>query len=150
MTLKLWSLALLAGLALTTVPQVAHAQKKGELTTRATKSRGTGADSHIKSDSVINSTTKTFAPPPEKGGAKTRGAAVGRLHIDNRTQWYIRIYVDGDLQTIVAPWGDYWANGRCDEYTLYAVARFTDGSSYTWGPATTDSGCDGQVWTLRE
>jgi hypothetical protein len=155
MKTKLGFAALVAGLALAiTAPSTAHAQsktKKGPGESHAVKSRGTGADANIKSDAEIKNKAgdNGMAAPAQKGGAKTRGANVGQLHIDNRTGWYIRLYVDGELRGTISPYGDSYFWGGCDTYRLYAVAPFDDGSSYSFGPVQTSGDCDNQTWTLR-
>lgn len=149
MQVKLGLLTVLAGVALAaTTPATAHAQRKA-ITTRSSASRGAGTDQNIKSDQVTNKKDDNTPAPPRKGGPKSRGARVGTLHVDNRTPWYIKIYVDGDYRGTLAPYGDWYADGGCDDYSLYAVALFDDGSSRNWGPVHTNSSCGDQVWHLE-
>jgi hypothetical protein len=155
MKAKLGFVAVLAGLALAaTAPSAVSAQatkaKPKAMESKATANRGAGADANIKNDDVKNKAGGAdMAVPPRKGGAKTRGAAVGTLHIDNRTSWYIRIYVDGDYRGTIAPMGDWYLDGGCDSYRLYAVANFDNGSTYSFGPVDTNGSCGDQTWTLR-
>ncbi len=148
---KLGILALIAGITFTaTVPAGAQAQRGRNVSSRATQSRGTGTDANIKSDDVKNVRGRTMAAPAAKGGVKTRGAAVGVLHVDNRTGLYVRIYVDGDYRGTIAPFGDWYANGDCESFNLYGVAQYDDGSHTTFGPVTTGSSCSSATWTLRQ
>jgi hypothetical protein len=115
---------------------------------KAAKGRGAGADANVKADTLPgNQTGKTVPAPPSKGGAKTRGAMSGTLHVDNRTPWIIRIYVDGDYVGNVSRYGDSYGYYGCSVRTLYARALFTDGSSLSWGPSRRDL-CDDATWEL--
>ena len=109
----------------------------------------TASDANVKSDTVTNSATAKVEPPPSKGGARTRGAGarVEALHIDNRTPWYIRIYVDGDYVGLVSPYGDAYGEYSCATHRLYARAFFDDGSFKTWGGTDADL-CGGFTWRL--
>lgn len=152
MTGKLGLLALVAGFTLAAGIPAATAQAQGRqpIVTQGAKSRGAGPDQNIKTRDVTNrKEEQTIPAPPRKGGAKTRGAPVATLHVDNSTPLYVDIYVDGDYRGTLAPWGDWYADGQCNAYVLYAVARFDDGSKVTWGPTTTASGCTDQTWTLK-
>lgn len=150
MKLKFAVLAIATGLILgVATPTTAQAQRK-VITTHSTANRGAGTDQNVKSNDVTNRRDVNTPVPPRKGGPKTRGARVGTLHVDNRTPWYIRIYVDGDYRGTIAPYGDWYADGSCDEYALYAVAAFDDGSSRDWGPVHTNASCGDQVWRLEQ
>lgn len=84
----------------------------------------------------VNTRGKTMEAPTAKGGKKTRAKAEGVLHIDNRTQWKIRIYVDGDYQGTVGPFGDMLRRADPESYKVEGVALFDDGSTLTWGPTS--------------
>jgi hypothetical protein len=132
-------------------PQRQPAQPGHVVHTKGVKSRGAATDPNIKRDSLpANHAGTTVPAPPSKGGAKTRGAMSGTLHVDNRTSWIIRIYVDGDYRGTLAPYGDWFANGSCESFVMYAEARFNDGSTTSWGPVTTNASCGDQKWTLRK
>ena len=108
------------------------------------------ADANIKHDSEKNNPNAKIAPPPEKGGPKTRGAGPYRcaIHVDNRTPWIIRTYIDGDYVGAVNRFGDiagYTGNGPT---LFYAVALFDDGSTRTWGPHLFQCPA-GEVYTWR-
>jgi hypothetical protein len=116
--------------------------------TKGAKSRGAATDPNVKQDSLPgNKPGATVAAPPSKGGPKTRGAMTGVLHVDNRTPWIIRIYVDGDYVGNVGRYGDSYGYYGCSVRTLYARALFDDGSVTTWGPARRDL-CDNFTWEL--
>lgn len=114
----------------------------------AQKGRGAGgADANIKNDSDANDPGKQMPAPGAKGGEKSKGAGDCAVVIDNRSAWYIRIYVDGTYRGTIAPWGDSYCYTGAGDTLLYAVATFTDGSRYTWGPRAV--GCYGSyTWQL--
>src|SRR5262245_32615216 len=74
---------------------------------KAAKSRGSSdaKDENIKQDRQPNDPNAKVEAPPEKGGPKTRGASC-RVHVDNRTLYYVDIYTDGSYRGQVSPWGD--------------------------------------------
>jgi hypothetical protein len=145
-----WPLTLAAVLLVAGSPRVAQAQQRQtrKMTeTHAAAARGVGQDQNVKKDDVANSKTAKLPAPSAKGGPKTRGAQMGQLHIDNRTPWYIRIYVDGDLVGTTSPYGDSYGYYGCDDHTLYARAVFEDGSQSTWGPIRAST-CGDYLWRL--
>jgi hypothetical protein len=101
----------------------------------AQKSRGAGgADENIKNDSDANDPGKQMPAPGAKGGEKSKGQASCAVVVDNRSAWYIRIYVDGTYRGTIAPWGDSYCYTGAGDTQLYAVATFTTGEKFTWGP----------------
>ena len=121
-------------------PQQTAAKDKaaaGDVVNETAKTGKAGAaDANIKHDSEKNSPGAKAAPPPEKGGPTTRGAGPYRcgVHVDNRTQWIIRTYVDGDYVGSINRFGDIAGITGNGPTTVYAVAVFDDGSTRTWGP----------------
>jgi hypothetical protein len=105
-------------------------------TTKAQKTRGeSGAkDENIKQDRAPNDPNSKMEAPADKGGPKTRGGAC-RIHIDNRTPWYIDIYTDGSYRGQVSPFGDSYGYVGCGDTNFYGRATFTDGSTRVWGPS---------------
>jgi hypothetical protein len=90
------------------------------------------------------------APMPADKGGKTRGAGPlpCGVHIDNRTSWFIRIYVDGDYKGTVNQYGDLTGITGNGPTSVYAVALFDDGSEKYWGPHVFD--CEaGATYTWR-
>src|SRR5580700_4493793 len=83
------------------------AEGKKEAVTDKAKSGPQGTDSNIKNDSDKNDPKAQIAAPPNKGG-KSRGAGPYPcgVHVDNRTPWLIRIYVDGAYRGAVGSYGD--------------------------------------------
>jgi hypothetical protein len=75
--------------------------------THASKSRGAAP---IKVGRDAGNPTRKVAAPASKGGAKTRGGYGAVMHIDNHTGYYIDIYVDGDYDGSVSPYGDLYMN----------------------------------------
>ena len=129
----------------------AYTQEKKDqtVTDKATKSRGKSdvKDPNIKSDSDTNKANANAPAPPNKGGT-ARGAAC-TIHIDNRTPYYIRIYVDGDYKGQVGPWGDGITYAIAGPTRLYGKALFDDGTSSSWGPRIAE--CYGSyTWILNK
>jgi hypothetical protein len=124
-----------------TLPDATYGQQtaRRRLDTRSATSRGTGANENIRSDTIVNPVQPSVRAPVAKGGTRTRGAPADCvLHVDNRTAWYIIVYVDGARSGIVGPYGDVYGYFSCDTHVLYARAPLDDGSERTWGPATAD------------
>ncbi len=123
--------------------------------TKAAQSRGAeSADPNIKAASAVNQPGAKPAPaPPAKGGPKTRGAGQPlfcEVHVDNRTDLFIKVYIDGTYRGMMDKWGDlfdYTISGRTQ---LYARADFTDGSYKYWGPSVVNCPDDGTyTWRLH-
>ncbi|HLZ44180.1 MAG TPA: hypothetical protein VKQ05_00705 [Gemmatimonadales bacterium] len=111
----------------------AAAQAKGS-TTPAARSRGTATDENIKKPRAANDPAAAAIPAPaNKGGNQTRGAA-SVVHLDNWTNYYIDLYVNGEFCATSGPWGDAYCLVPSGSAVLYGKANFTDGSSLTWGP----------------
>jgi hypothetical protein len=119
------------------------------VTDKAQKGRGGGANPEIKSNEMKNSASSEAPPQPEeKGGVKAR-APLCRLHVDNRTRWYVEVYVDGLRRGSVGPYGDVYGTFVGGTTRLYAEAPFDDGSSYYWGPKVIN--CNGGYdWRLTD
>jgi hypothetical protein len=113
---------------------------------KAQKARGPGAgDENIKSRSPKNDPAAQAVAPPEKGGKATR-QSICRLHVDNRSQWKVQIYVDGDYAGLMSPYGDSVGYYSCETHSVFGLAEFRDGPDITWGP--TSLGLPG-TWTLN-
>jgi hypothetical protein len=143
--------ALVFGLLLTiglTRSAAAQAGQK-ERTVDAKSIKGAqGPDQNVKQGETANmkGAKGMRLAPPSKGGPTPKGAA-GTIHVDNRTNLYVKIYVDGDFRGTVEPWGDLYVLNLCGSTTLYARADYTDGTYDYWGP-TSDNFCS-TTWTLR-
>jgi hypothetical protein len=117
-----------AGAAQAQQPQAKVAENKAE------RSRGAGADPNVKADRAPNHEGATAAPAPAaKGGERTRGG-VSVVHVDNWTQWYIDVYMDGTFCGSMGPWGDTYCYVGSGNTTMYARALFDDGTILKWGP----------------
>ncbi|MBI4861052.1 MAG: hypothetical protein HY815_12470 [Candidatus Riflebacteria bacterium] len=125
----------LAVLLVTTTRTWAADPKEKETTVqdKAQVGRGGGADENIKSDSDKNDPKVQRPAPPDKGGEKTRGLWA-KLHVDNRTPWFVKIYTQKEYDGTIRPYGDGYIRYSPGRVTLYARADFTDGSVKTWGP----------------
>jgi len=129
--------AVLVGAIAAFAPNTLAAQKGPKSSSTAAKG-GTarGEDPNVKKDEGKNTAGSKVAKPTQKGGPKSRGASTGVIHVDNRTPWYIRIYVNGDYQSTVAPYGDVYYYAEDGTHVLYGRALFDDGSEKTFGPKT--------------
>lgn len=130
-------------------PAAAHAAEaakgKDKIESKSQKARGGGKDENIKSTDIpVNDPAQADKPQPEK----KRGTC--QVHVDNRVNLWVKVYVDGDFRGMVSPYGDGYTLAISGPTRLYARADFTDGTYSWWGPITTDCP-DGQTitWTLR-
>ncbi len=141
---------LLIGLAVMTLLGGAAIAQKGpsSASSKASKSRGSGPDTNIKMERADNS-GKRMMKPARKGGKRTRGAAeTTYLHIDNRTGYYVDIYVDGANVGTVSPYGDSYGYVHSGSDSLYAKAPGTD---LHFGPRSAYLAPGGTfTWTLTE
>jgi hypothetical protein len=133
------SAIVLAGLVATAGAAAAIAKqgtpKQEVIETSSQKSRG-GADPNIKSETRVNVAKSEPPAPPSKGGEKPRGQiSTCDVHVDNRTPWYIQIYVDGHYSGLLPPWGDIYTRAIAGPTLLYARATFDNGVVLTWGPS---------------
>lgn len=88
----------------------------------------------MKSDKPVNPKGGTNrVAPPNKGGEKSRGI-ICDVHVDNRTNLYIYVWVDGNPEGMMGPFGDLYTWAVAGPTRLYARADFDDGSRMTWGP----------------
>ena len=105
----------------------------GDVTKNA-KSRGT--DPNITSDDMVNSLEgNSNAHRPASKGGESRGGDC-RAYFDNWTQWILQVYVDGSRRGVVDGYSEGGVWVPTGNTKMYAVARFTDGSYYSWGPGT--------------
>lgn len=112
-----------------------------------------GSDTNIKTDSDKNNPNMQTPAPPEKGGHSKRGAGPipCGLHIDNRTPWLARIYVDGNYRGTISQYGDLVGLTGNGATSLYAVAPFDDGSVRTWGPRVFNCSAGGSyTWQVTQ
>src|SRR5260370_24465585 len=96
-------------------------------------SRGAGADENIRVARAPNKADASVPAPTSKGGEKTRGAT-SIVHVDNRTNWYIDIYLDGSYCSTIGPRGDIYCYVRTGNTRMYGHADFVDGPPRTVGP----------------
>jgi hypothetical protein len=103
-------------------------------------SRG-GSDPNIKDDKQTNDPNAPEDAPSKKGGT-SRGGGNCEVRLDNRTQWYIKIYVDGGYRGTLSPYGDAVAYTGVGSTTVYGRADFDDGTYYYWGPNNYNCGAN--------
>ena len=77
--------------------------------------------------------------PPRKRNPKGTGNP-NLLKLDNRTPWFVRVYVDGAYHGMLPPWGDLLTYALPAKSKVYAVANFLDGTRRFWGPRGTTEG----------
>ena len=75
-----------------------------------------------------------MAAPEQKGGAKTRGGGSCEVRFDNRTQWFVKLYVDGSYRGTISPYGDGVAYTGAGPTKVYGRAQFNNGDYLYWGP----------------
>jgi hypothetical protein len=117
-----------AVLAAPSIAPAADAKKGKNVELKAQVSRGGEADPNIKSGPPKANKAAAVVPTASRDG---RACTV---HIDNRTGWYIQIYLDGDYRGVVGPMGDGYGAVISGPTRFYARAEFDDGSVRTWGP----------------
>jgi hypothetical protein len=138
--------ALISG-ALLVTPSISFGKAKGKAAATRGEKGGPGvSEPQTKGADGKNDPNASVEAPPDKGGKKSR-AGVCQLHVDNRTNLIIKIFVDGDYVGTVSPYGDAYGYYSSGSRTVYARADFTDGSWHYWGPR--DIHCFGTyTWTL--
>ena len=125
--------------------QQGKSQKAIEL--KATKATGgSEPDANIKNDKQTNDPNAKAAPPPGKGGATTRGGGNCEVRVDNWTNYYIKIYVDGIYRGVLDRYGDAVIYVGVGETRVYGRADFDDGSYLYWGPKTYDCGANQYIY----
>ncbi|MGC9973181.1 MAG: hypothetical protein ABSE56_21605 [Bryobacteraceae bacterium] len=125
-----------------------YAQDTKNFTDKATRSRGNdGArDPNIKSENTVNKVNPDIPAPPSKGG--TARAEYCQVHVDNRTNLIIKVFVDGTYRGLMGPWGDLYTYTLAGGTGLYARADYEDGTYSSWGPRVIS--CYGtETWTLH-
>ena len=118
--------------SLTTVQGQKGKSKVIEL--KAQKPTTRGEDPNIKGDKDTNDPNSNLAAPQQKGGAKTRGGGSCEVRFDNRTRWFVKLYVDGSYRGTISPYGDGVAYTGAGSTTVYARANFDTGDYLYWGP----------------
>ena len=122
----------LAGLA---VPTSAAKGDKKTIEVKGTKMKAPANDPNIKNSSEKNNPSATAPAPPSKGGPSKFGTSkLCRVMVDNHTQWKIQVYIDGDYEGLVGPYGELYTVATPGSTKFYGRADFTDGSVITWGP----------------
>ena len=125
---------------------------KSQVVNEQAKTRGAGEqDPNIKNNSEKNSPTATAAPPASKSGKRGAGPYECGIHVDNRTAWFARIYVDGNYVGTVNRYGDLAGITGNGATTVYALAPFDNASDRYWGPHVFNcSAGDIYTWKLGQ
>lgn len=121
----------------------AGGQRSKSVATRASKgAKGTAQ----KGEARFKGHTRAKAPVG-KGGRATKGAvAATRVHVDNRSNHPVHVWVDGDFAGSVGAYGDlyvYTGNGNTSLY-----AECTEGD-VSWGPTNRYLSGGSFTWTLN-
>lgn len=101
---------------------------------KAQKPTTRGEDPNIKNDKETNDPNSELAAPEQKGGAKTRGGGYCEVRFDNRTKFFVKLYVDGAYRGTISPYGDGVAYTGAGTTRVYARAVFDSGDYLYWGP----------------
>jgi hypothetical protein len=127
------NMVITAGLVALTAQQT---EPKREVVEAKSQTARGGEDPNIKTTTRVNNVKAAEVPaPPSKGGETPRGQVrTCDVHIDNRTPWYIHVYIDGTYSGLLPPWGDLYDRAIAGPTIFYGRANFDDGSSRTWGP----------------
>lgn len=141
--------ALLGFLSLVVALRPVIAQKEqSKVSTKRVVSRGNAnaADANIKKARGA-ATHGKVQPPPSKGGAKTRGKAFGRLHVDSRVSVPVDIFMDGEYVGTVSAEGDATGEYDTGRHTVYGK----DDDGCRWGPSNvTIYAGEVTTWTITE
>ena len=131
-------LAMLVGMgAMILNHSLAAPPKKGESAkTKGVQSKARGEEPNIKNEHERNDRNAKVPAPSNKGGAAVRGQATGTIHVNNETQWYVRVYADGDYIGTVGPYGDLYRYADAATWSMFARASFDDSDDITFGPST--------------
>lgn len=113
-------------------------QKVIELKATKSSTRGEGADPNIKNEKETNDPNSDMNAPEKKGGAKTRGGGYCEVRFDNRSRWFVKLYVDGTYRGTLSPYGDSVVYTGAGETSVYGRAQFDDGTFFYWGPKNYD------------
>ncbi len=130
-------------IALISVPLTAQ----NSVQTAGVKTQAGAKDTNVKTDNALNSPDQKIAAPERKGGPKAK-ALTCNAHIDNQTPLYVRYYMNGDLEAIIGPYGDYYPAYTLGNAVLYAKAVFPDGSFLSFGPRNYSCSGSDFTWTL--
>ena len=131
-------------LALVSVPVTAQ----NSFQTIGVKAKADAPDGNVKHDNITNSPDQKLAPPQKKGGPASKAGYTCDGHIDNRTGLYVRYYMNGELEAIIGPYGDYFPAYTHGSVVLYARAVFDDGSVLTFGPRNYSCVGSDFTWSL--
>jgi hypothetical protein len=118
---SLIALAAVALCAALVAPTALAAGKNKEIDVKSQTGRG---DEKMKPRPPNDPNAKEAAP-------RTR-AGVCEVHVDNRTRWYIDVYIDGNFRGTVGPSGDGYALAISGPTRVYGRADFTDGTYKYW------------------
>jgi len=142
----------LLGFAFAQSDQKPAENPKKEVVNEQAKTRSAGQqDQNVKSNSETNSPDTKAAPPPSKSGKRGAGPYECGIHVDNRTPWLARVYVDGDYVGTVNRYGDLAGITGNGATSVYAIAPFSNAPDRYWGPHVFNCAAgDVYVWRLGQ
>jgi len=130
-------------------PTESKSPKKEVVNEQAKTSPAGQAEQNVKNNSDKNSPDTTATPPPSKSGKRGAGVYECGIHVDNRSPWIARVYVDGSYVGTVGRYGDIAGITGNGATTLYAIAPFDNAPDRVWGPHVFNcSAGDTYVWKL--
>lgn len=134
--------------ALTALPMAA--QKSVSMKSKGVQAQAGAKDTHINSDSMMNTPGQKFVAPASKGGPAAKGPGC-QLRVNNSTAWYVQFYFNGNPLGTIGPWGDYYPSITLGNAQLYGRAVFTNGTVFTFGPVNYNCVINGSTytWTLN-
>ena len=86
--------------------------------------------------------------PATKESGEVYGSQYSDVVIDNWTDYYIDVYINGNYRGTISPWDKRTTWAIPGENRLYAKATFRDGSYLYWGPKETYTGYS-YTWKLN-
>lgn len=110
----LWLVCLILTLTTFTTTQAQTKPRKDVTVEGKAVAKTRGSNPNIKTDEP---TVDKPVPRP----AATRGALC-KVHFDNYTGLYIKIYVDGNFKGTLAPWDDGWVTVGSGYTRIYCVS----------------------------
>jgi hypothetical protein len=130
--LLLWLVCLLLTLAPFATTQAQTKPRKDVTVEGKLANKTRGKNPNIKNDEPTVDTPMTRP-------AATRGALC-KVHFDNYTGLYIKIYVDGNFKGTLAPWDDGWVTVYNGYTRIYCISS---GGSREWNAS---GNCEGEYY----
>lgn len=143
---KILMLSFLAvSLTITSHAQETKPKKESKVIEASAKSEKNAEVAKLKE---ATNNKKSAAVTKDKNSGPVYGPDYCDVVVDNYTNLYIKIWVDGEYKGLVAPYGKVTVAAIPGRTKLYCRADFDDGSYKWWGPEYFQ--CDYEyTWRLR-